>query len=309
MIRKLLFIALLIPFLIVAQSGKSESKIVNFSKKRAVEQIPDLSNKTVKIDTDIPVNKKKYGNKIALVIGNENYSNFQKGGNNIDVVYAKNDAKVFATYCEKTLGFEKDNVFTLVNATSAQMNSAIVKVKNLMKIIGEDVEVIFYYAGHGLPDEKEEEAYIIPVDVEGFYLPAAIKLSFLYEQLTANKSKKVTVFLDACFSGGAREQGLISARGIRHTTQSTYMKGNIVVFSASSGTQSALPWKEKQHGMFTYYLLKKIKETKGRMEYGDLDTYVSQQVKLQSWKINNKDQSPKVLCSPDIKDKWKKFKM
>lgn len=309
MLRIILFISFFTPYLLFSQSGKSESKTVKISKKKAIDKVPEMEVKRVKIDTNIPVNKKRFSNRIALVIGNENYSNFQKGGSDIDVVYAINDARVFASYCHKTLGCEKENVFLLKDATSAQMNSAIIKIRELMKIVGEEVEVIFYYAGHGLPDEQGKESYIIPVDVEGVYLPAAVKLSFLYEQLTKYKSKKVTVFLDACFSGGAREQGLVAARGIRHTTQSTYMKGNLVVFSASSGTESSLPWKKQQHGMFTYHVLSKLNQTKGRVNYNDLYNYLNKQVKLQSWKVNNKSQSPKVLCSPDVQDKWKKFKM
>ena len=305
----IILIVFTLPLSLLAQSGSSGSKYVHFSKRKSIDKIPEVETMRLKIDTEIPVNKKKYNKRIALVIGNENYSNFQDGGSNIDVIYALNDAKVFSRYCEKTLGCKKDNIFLLKDATSAQMNSAIIKIRELMKIMGENVEVIFYYAGHGLPDEEGKESYIIPVDVVGQYLPAAIKLSFLYEQLAINKSKKITVFLDACFSGGAREQGLIAARGIRHTTKSSYMKGNIVVFSASSGTQSSLPWREKQHGMFTYFLLKKINETKGRITYEDLSKYVKEEVQIKSWKINNKAQSPNVLCSPKISQTWKEIKL
>ena len=41
-----------------------------------------------------------------------------------------------------------------------------------MEKLGPDGELIFYYAGHGFPDEQTKEPYLIPVDVnqEQIYL-------------------------------------------------------------------------------------------------------------------------------------------
>ncbi len=45
------------------------------------------------------------------------------------------------------------------------------------------------------------------------------------------------------------------------------IRGNMVVFSASSAEQSALPFANEKHGMFTYYLLKKFQESVPRPAY------------------------------------------
>ncbi|WP_125869863.1 LamG-like jellyroll fold domain-containing protein [Williamwhitmania taraxaci] len=63
-------------------------------------------------------------------------------------------------------------------------------------------ELIFYYAGHGLPDEQTKEPLLIPVDVNGTDLSFAVKMADVYRKLTENPSKRVTAFIDACFSGG-----------------------------------------------------------------------------------------------------------
>ena len=65
--------------------------------------------------------------------------------------------------------------------------------------------------------------------------------------------------MDACFSGAQRGEGmLISARGIALKTKQEIPQGNLIVFSAASDDQTAFPYKEKGHGLFTYYLLKKL---------------------------------------------------
>ena len=262
------------------------------------------------VDKNIPDNSKNYPHKIALIIGNENYSDSQYGLNpEIDVAFAKSDARIFKEYCIKTLGVSPGNIVYRENATAAQMTGAIAKVKKLTKVIGPKSEVIVYYAGHGLPKEITKEAFLMPVDVTGTNIDAGIKLSYLYEQLTEFKSEKVTVFLDACFTGGARGQGLVAARGVRIKPDNDFLRGNVVVFSASSDTESSLPWKEKNHGLFTYFLLKKLQESKGSISYNDLFNYINKNVGLKSIQVNSKNQTPKILISPEVADKWKKWRL
>jgi hypothetical protein len=82
----------------------------------------------------------------------------------------------------------------------------------------------------------------------------------------------------------------------------------MVVFNASSGTQTALPFKDQKHGYFTYYLLKKIQETKGDISYADLDKYLRETVPLETTKAL-RSQDPEVNASPALKDNWKKWKL
>jgi len=70
-----------------------------------------------------------------------------------------------------------------------------------------------------------------------------------------------------------------------------------------------LPFKDKQHGMFTYYLLKKIQQTKGDISYNELYNYVKKQVDLNCLKVNNKEQTPSLLMPIELGDKWKSWKL
>ena len=281
---------------------------VNAQKNTLVNAVPD-------VDIEIPKTQKYQPNIYVLAIGNEDYTKYQpdlKSESNVD--FARNDATVFATYCEKVLGIPNENITLLKDAISSQMRREINRLLTKAQYAGENTELIFYYSGHGFPydenkDGQSDESYIMPVDISGSNVVEGIKLSQLYKDLTQFPSKKITVILDACFSGGGRNAGLLSAKAVKIKVDTkSVQKGNLVVFSASSGEQESLFYKEKSHGMFTYFFLKKLKETKGEVTYDDMAKYVKQIVPLTSSDKNYKTQNPEVKVSPDVQNTWAYFK-
>lgn len=102
---------------------------------------------------------------------------------------------------------------------------------------------------------------------------------------------------------------LASARGVAIKAKPQAPKGKMVVFSAAQGDETAYPFKEKEHGLFTYYLLKKLKETKGNITYEELGNYLSDQVSRKSIVANGKSQTPAVVPSAGIADNWKTMKL
>jgi len=271
---------------------------------------PELASLTSDVDKNIPYNNKTAQKRFALIIGNEDYSAFQTGlSSEANVEFARNDATVFKQYCEKTLGIPEENITCLTDATVGKMRQGLDKMNKLMKNSDGKLEIIFYYAGHGLPDENTHEPYLIPVDVNGNNLQSAIKLSDVYQQLTQYPAERVSVFFDACFSGGARNKELVAARTVKVTPKTDMLTGNIIVFSASSSEQTSMSYSKKQHGLFTYFLLKKLQETKGELSYKELANYLENTVGLESVKINSKEQNPQTNVSNDIKDIWGKWQL
>jgi hypothetical protein len=274
----------------------------NNTQKRATNSMK-IGNSDV--DMDIPINNKKNPHRYALVIGNEDYSSFQTGlSSEVNVDYAINDAKVFSEYCQKTLGVDSRHLKLLTNATYGQMSQAISWIQNLSKIEGGKAEIIFYYSGHGLPDEVTKEGYLMPVDISGNNVSRGIKLKDLYQELNKYPAKEITVVLDACFSGGARNEGLVAMKGVKIKPKEDVVSGNMVVFASSSGNESSAVYRDKQHGYLTYFLLKKIQETKGYVNYKDLSDYLDYQVRKET-AIIGKVQTPKVNVSPSARDQWK----
>ncbi len=257
------------------------------------------------VDSEIPNSVTAKENKMtfALIIGNEDYKN------EIKVPFAKNDATIFNEYCKKTLGIPQGNIRLLLNGTYGQMLGEVKWIKDVIKAYNGEAHVIFYYAGHGMPDEKDKTAYMLPADGNSTISQTALKLDDLYADLALNPSKSVTVFLDACFSGAAREGSLSKGRGVRIAPNENTLTGNIIVFTATSADETALPYTDKGHGLFTYFILKKLQETRGDVSMSDLSLYVIDNVTKQSVVVNNKIQNPKINVSPSIQDKWQNLKL
>jgi len=297
-------------FLLEDRTGNSEEAESEPVQSATVKSEPKKVTKTpVDVDFNIPQNESQYPYRFALIIGNEDYSTFQTDlSNEVDVAFAKNDASIFKEYAVKTLGIPETNVQLMLNATAGQMRQALAKINKLAEKSAGQAELFFYYAGHGLPDEVSKEPYLIPVDVAGTNVQYGIKLTDIYKSLTQFSTERITVFLDACFSGGARGQGLVAARGVKIKPKEETLNGKLVVFSASSGDQSSLPYKDKGHGIFTYFLLKKLQESKGSLTYKELSDFLKSQVSLQSVVINSKEQDPQTNISPSAELEWEKWR-
>lgn len=258
------------------------------------------------VDKNIPQSSVTNPYRFALIIGNEDYSSHQPDlKSESNVVFARNDASAFREYCIHTLGIPEKNITFLLDATGGQINQGVAKLKLLAKACNGKAQLIVFYAGHGFPDEATKEPYLIPVDVNGANITSGIKLQDLYANLTEFPSERITVYLDACFTGGGRDAGLIASRGVKVRPKAGVLAGNIVVFSSSSGEQSSLPYAEAKHGMFTYYLLKKLQETKGDVTYSDLFQSVNEKVSIESLLVNSKEQNPVVNTGLEVSEKWK----
>lgn len=289
---------------------KTHTSQENQPKDQASGTETETSTFVADIGKNIPEHNINKPYRFALIIGNEDYSSYQTDlSAEVNVAYARRDAKLFKEYAQSVLGIPEKNIIFELDADAVTMKRAVNKLKLVIKNTQGKADVFVYYAGHGLPHEQTKAPYLMPVNVSGGDLQFAVSLKELYKSLRKYDSKRITVFLDACFSGGARNQGLVAARGVKIKPRKNTLDGNIIVFSASSGAQSSLPYEEKQHGLFTYYLLKKIQETKGNLNYGELGNYLKEKVGIQSVLINNKEQNPQINISRALKDSWKNIQL
>ena len=260
--------------------------------------------KEVDVDDDIPIVAKKNEKVFAVVIANEKYQ-MEKA-----VQYAKNDGRVFAEYCRKTLGLPEKNIHYVTDATLNNLKYELKWLQNVMKVYRGEAKVIFYYAGHGIPDEQNKNGYLLPIDGYGSDVTTGYALDDLFKTLGNMPSKSVTIFLDACFSGAKRDGDMLaSTRGVAIKVKQNAPQGNMVVFSAAQGDETAYPYNEFEHGLFTYYLLKKLQETKGDVTLGELGDYINTKVEQQSIVVNGKLQSPSIMSAPLIGNDWKTWKL
>lgn len=268
----------------------------------------DYDYETSEIDKMIPTGAFMRNNTYALVIGNQNYRFVS------DVPYAIHDARVFADYCRKTLGIPVENIHVTEDATKQmileeELQDWLAKIPN-----PEYKKLIVYYAGHGVPDVKDSnKAYLLPTDVRGTNPSRGIALEDFYKQIGDLAFNQTTVFLDACFSGVNREnEGVTEGlRGVEIDAENAELGGgNVVVFSAAQGNETAQGYPEEGHGLFTYYLLKEIRDSNGETTLGNLSDVVKENVSLKAPQMKlRKKQTPTTNASDELAEKWRRLHM
>ena len=264
---------------------------------------PAPQPKAADVDMNIPETGTVADKTFAVVIANEEYSREAR------VPFALRDGEVFAEYCRKTLGIPEKNIRVVKNATLNDMKFQLNWLSQVLGTYHGAARAIVYYAGHGIPDEADKGAYLLPVDGYGSDVSTGFSLKDFYGMLSAVPSESVAVFLDACFSGTKRESGMLaSARGVAIKVRDEAPQGNLVVFTAAQGDETAYQYAEKGHGMFTYFLLKKLQESKGDVTLGELGDYITNEVKRESLLNNNKIQTPTVIPATGMTG-WRGWKL
>lgn len=258
---------------------------------------------TSDIDFNIPTGALHSNNTFCLIIANEEYSERDTPG----VKYAVQDGKTFRDYCQRTLGIPDKNIRFLPNASFLAMREGLIWLKGIADVYGGDSKFIFYYAGHGIPDEQGN-CKLVPADVSINAIHNAYGLQEIYRDLGNLNTSQVLVLVDACFSGNDR--GDMAAtdethRGIVRNVKQNDVSGNVVVLTAASGTETALAYEEQAHGLFSYFLMKKLQETKGKVSLGELYDYVKTCVMRESVVSKGKRQTPSVIVPGALTNQWK----
>ena len=251
------------------------------------------------VDIDIPrgVKTKAY----ALVIGNEDYSSFQKNlSRENDVPYAVRDAEVFSNYLNQMYQVPRENIELVKNGTYGEISQSIAKLERIMELDGSDSEIIVFYSGHGMPDEASKDPYIIPVDISGLNVNQGISLKEFMSRVGKKPHKKISFILDACFSGLGKSQPLASVKGITVVPTNPELGENMILLSSSSSNESSVVDDQNKHGLFTYHLLKILKESEGKIGIETLYDQLMKDVGLSAIKKHNKVQTPSLLVGTKL---------
>lgn len=289
------------------EAAKTPFQAHNTRIQSTVQAVPDTgyADRMVDVDSDIPQAKGANFGTYAVVIANENYRSVADVGN------AANDGNVLHQYLTKTLGIPENNIIYCENASAAMMDEALTTLETKTRsaaALGKAFNVIFYYSGHGVPAEGTSDAYLLPVDVSPKNLKRyGFSLDELYRRLGALEAQCVTVLLDACFSGAGRSGAMLAdVKGVALEPKKAAPTGNMVVLSACTGSQTAHIFKEGKHGLFTYWLLRKLKETKGEVTLGELQEHLAQYVDYTATnRLNLPGQQPTLQVSPTLSRNWR----
>jgi hypothetical protein len=271
------------------------------------------ANPVVDVDVNIPNGRpgKSASNTIAIVIGNKNYQ-----GDIPQVDFAANDADVFQQYLIKVFGLAKENIIKKQDMTmgnlSALFGSEDDYKGNLYRrlVIGK-FDVIIYYSGHGAPSVKNGKGYLVPVDADVMNID---KTGYSIDTLFNNLRKmsadglinRLWVVFDSCFSGesgGGKLLNNISPVALKLENPVLTQDQSIAMFS-STGNEVSSWYKEKRHGLFTYFLLKGLggdADVNGNktITLKELRNYLY--LKVPAWAENQtgQDQHPQVMGKDD----------
>ena len=277
----------------------------NTSEKLVTININKNTNTTVKkLEPLNPtlIKSNQESNKVALIIGIENYSDIPK------VSYANDDAKFFFEYASTALGVSSDNIKMLIDkdATYIEINK-ILKKWLKSKIKPGKTDLIIFYAGHGLASKDNKELYLLPQDADPDLLSiSAISRTKLFKEIETLKPKTTTFFFDACYTGSSRDDELImaDARPVRILDDvNENIPENFTIFSATKLNQIASGLKDVDHGIFSYYLMKglegKADANKDKdITNGELIAYLEKNVSQKAAE-RNREQNPGLIGDPD----------
>ena len=277
--------------------NKSKAKTVNIKvdiKDTIVaKKIEKLNPSKLKV--------KKSRNKVALIIGIEDYSQSP------NATFANLDAKYFYEYASKGFGVKKENIKLMIDKEATLIKSIGVLSKWLpSRIKSGETDLIIFFAGHGLASNDGKDLFLLSQDSDPDLLArTALSRTELFKEIIKLNPKSVTMFLDTCYSGVSRDEKtlLASARPVRIIADEQDTPDNFTIFSASQLDQISSGLKDAKHGIFSYYLMKglegKADLNKDRnITNGELLAYMDQNVAQKASELGRL-QNPSLAGDPD----------
>jgi hypothetical protein len=264
----------------------------------AVTQAAEIQ-KSLKSDVDeLPAKKARLNrDSYAIVIGIEHYRQQLPKAN-----FAAHDAQTMTEYLTRVMGYPDENIVTLLNEHAAKSDLEKYFEKWLPNNVKPASTVFVYYSGHGAPNMASGDTYLVPYDGDpSFINETGYSLQRMYAALGKLSAKNVIVAIDSCFSGaGGRSVIAGGARPLVMNLKFAAVPKNILVLSASSNEQISMSYDENNHGLFTYFLLKGIKNHDVVQQDGSLDItalfeYVKPQVQTISRRKYNNEQTPQLI--------------
>ena len=239
----------------------------------------------------------------AVVIGLERYRSELPQAS-----HAEQDARVVARYLSGAMGYEEANIVLLLNDRATKSDMEKYFETWLPNRVENDDTVFVYFSGHGAPNTKTGEAYLVPYDGDPLFLNnTGYPLSRLYQSLDNLPAKEVIVVLDSCFSGaGGRSVIAKGMRPIITELKSPLLgKGKTIVLAASSGQQVSSTYEQKAHGLLTYFFLKGLQgdadtNKDGKIDVAELFEYLRPQVERVARRDFNNEQTPLLLGNEDV---------
>lgn len=224
------------------------------------------------------------------------------------VEFAGQDAATVKDYLVYTLGYPRERIVELYDegATLGRLQGVFGERGRLEQLLEPDgsSDVFVYFSGHGVPDQKDWEQYLLPFEaspdrvvLEGY------RIEDLYARLSRLKARTLTVVLDACFSGSSERGALVTGTSaailkVKHPILN--FGPNAVALTASTDNQVANWHDAKRHGLFTYYFLSGLRghadlDGDQTITAAEMEAYLKKHVPAKALQLRGREQTPQVV--------------
>ena len=238
------------------------------------------------------------GRFVAFVIGINSYSGYWHPLNN-----ALNDAKGMAELLKKDYKF--DTVITLFDKNATRKN-IIQQFEWLANNLKNDDNLLIFYSGHGQLNKVLNKGYWVPVDANSNSVADYVSNSDVKTFLAGIPSKHTMLIADACFAGdifrgGQGEPVQFDPNNMEKYYKEVYRKQSRLALT-SGGLEEVMDAGKEGHSIFTYYLIKALKEnTRKYIDASQLFNEFSVSV------TNNSEQTPQLQAVRDANHEGGQF--
>ena len=230
--------------------------------------------------------------KYALLVGINDYQ-----GDISPLRYCVADVEAFGQALVETAGFKSDNVYLMTSQMTGRQQPTHVNVIRQLSLLSERVKpedtFIFYFSGHGIT--KAGQSFLLTTNsdttTKDTLTITAVNLNQAKEILSRVQAQQLLTVIDACRndpdSGRGEEDNLLTndfSRGfkIKRDQGRAGTPGVSATLYACAVGERAYEWPEKQHGVFSYYLLEglngKAANSNGEVVVTDLADYTQRKV-------------------------------
>ncbi|MGK7392003.1 MAG: caspase family protein [Candidatus Cyclobacteriaceae bacterium M2_1C_046] len=186
----------------------------------------------------------------ALLLGVNDYKNNDENLEDLDKPL-KDAESLFSTLTNE-YAFDADKTIKIENPTRADIINAL---EAISATISEKDNLLIFYAGHGVWDEKLNIGYWLPSDARSSSKSNWISNSTVQDYIAGLPSKHTLLISDACFSGG-----IFKTRGMGNGGIDEYGFSKLYKLPSrkamTSGTLSTVP----DESQFMKFLIKRLKE-------------------------------------------------
>jgi len=238
----------------------------NYSfNENQIESKPNINKKTEKIQFSPKEDR------WAIIIGISKYQESKH-----DLKFSSKDANDFKKLLIEKCRFKNNQINLLCNekATYEKIRRALEGWTK--KNIGKDDNLVIFFSGHGmrdLDDNNDEDdgldEFFIPYDFQEDDISSAIRDDVFAYWINSIKAKKIIIFLDSCFSGGAAKgKGITNTKiNIKDLSLLDDLKKDIygevpnkktILIGASKSNQVSSEDFDFKNGVFTKFILDSI---------------------------------------------------